>query len=224
MRAAGQDIVELFGYAPDDLSASAVKFTRDKQCPFSKTQCSKTNHNQSEIYGTCSVSTGSNKLPGSETIVCPTRLYANQYASFSDVVADAWKQHKPTLVAGGTLENLRKEAMKHNESVVAFGQNSGAELQVDSFGKMSLDWVLQRYQLKSDKSLKPVDFVGIEVQSIDTTGNYRDNQTFYVDARLNNRLKNSLPPNSRHGLNWANVHKRLIPQIIRKGNIYSQMQ
>ena len=26
-----------------------------------------------------------------------------------------------------------------------------------------------------------------------------------------------------HGLNWANVHKRLIPQIIRKGNVYHHM-
>lgn len=31
-------------------------------------------------------------------------------------------------------------------------------------------------------------------------------------------------PNSGHGLNWANVHKRLIPQIIRKGNIYSKIE
>jgi hypothetical protein len=26
-------------------------------------------------------------------------------------------------------------------------------------------------------------------------------------------------PDSEHGLNWANVHKRLIPQLIRKGNV-----
>ncbi|MEN8217122.1 MAG: hypothetical protein ABFS56_12290 [Pseudomonadota bacterium] len=29
-------------------------------------------------------------------------------------------------------------------------------------------------------------------------------------------------PTSNHGLNWANVHKRLIPQLIRKGVIYSR--
>ncbi|MBO8589981.1 restriction endonuclease, partial [Staphylococcus aureus] len=29
-------------------------------------------------------------------------------------------------------------------------------------------------------------------------------------------------PTSQHGLNWANVHKRLIPQIIRKGVVYSR--
>jgi len=28
-------------------------------------------------------------------------------------------------------------------------------------------------------------------------------------------------PSSQHGMNWANVHKRLIHQIIRKGIIYS---
>ncbi len=31
-------------------------------------------------------------------------------------------------------------------------------------------------------------------------------------------------PDSGHGLNWANVHKRLIPQIIRKGNIYAKIE
>jgi hypothetical protein len=29
-------------------------------------------------------------------------------------------------------------------------------------------------------------------------------------------------PASEHGMNWANVHKRLIPQIIRKGIVYSK--
>lgn len=31
-------------------------------------------------------------------------------------------------------------------------------------------------------------------------------------------------PRSEHGMNWANVHKRLIPQIIRKSLIYSRSE
>ncbi len=33
--------------------------------------------------------------------------------------------------------------------------------------------------------------------------------------------KTVIPP-SAHGLNWANVHKRLMPQIIRKSLVYSK--
>ena len=85
---------------------------------------------------------------------------------------------------------------------------------------MSLDWVIQRYQM-DDGRLRPVDFIGIEVQSIDITGNYRDNWSAYKAVRDGEPPK--YIPDSGHGLNWANVHKRLIPQIIRKGNIYCRL-
>ncbi|MEI6421356.1 MAG: restriction endonuclease, partial [Lentisphaerota bacterium] len=50
------------------------------------------------------------------------------------------------------------------------------------------------------------------------TGNYRD--SWYSYKRISK--KTSAIPTSEHGMNWANVHKRLIPQIIRKGTIYSR--
>lgn len=37
-------------------------------------------------------------------------------------------------------------------------------------------------------------------------------------------IEKSCIPTSNHGLNWANVHKRLIPQLIRKGIVYSRSQ
>jgi len=40
----------------------------------------------------------------------------------------------------------------------------------------------------------------------------------YKNLEKNPNLQ--IPP-SKHGMNWANVHKRLIPQIIRKGQIYA---
>jgi hypothetical protein len=93
------------------------------------------------------------------------------------------------------------------ECVVALGQNSGKEVKLSS---MSMDWVLAHiYHGKLQ------EYVGIEVQSIDITGNYRD--AWYA-AR---DKKETIPP-SAHGLNWANVHKRLIPQIIRKSLLYSK--
>jgi hypothetical protein len=57
-------------------------------------------------------------------------------------------------------------------------------------------------------------FVPCEVQSIDTTGNYRAMWDAY--AREAARI-----PKSSHGMNWANVSKRLISQLILKGAIAS---
>jgi hypothetical protein len=50
------------------------------------------------------------------------------------------------------------------------------------------------------------------VQSIDITGNYRAAQVGYMKG-----LKQ--PPPSGHGLNWENVNKRILPQVILKGRV-----
>lgn len=219
MRAKGRDIVELFGFSPDDVSPIALKTWEEKSCPFTGGRCSKTNHDQSLIYGTCSVTNGISKSEGAEIIICPKRFYANTHTIFNDVIKQVWPDQSKNLVVGGSLADLKKKALTTENPVVAFGQNSGKELQIRSNGTLSMDWVLQSYKIENG-NLIPVDFVGIEIQSIDITGNYRDNWGAYK------MIKEGVPvesiPNSGHGLNWANVHKRLIPQIIRKGNIYEK--
>jgi hypothetical protein len=47
---------------------------------------------------------------------------------------------------------------------------------------------------------------------MDTTGNYHANWLAYSKER-------KIIPDSEHGMNWANVWKRLIPQLILKGSI-----
>lgn len=221
-RSRGNDIVELFGYKPDDLSSIAKTTCMDRTCPFSGGLCSKTNHDQTEILGVCSVTYGVNKIIGTEVIICPTRLYANNYNVFKDVLNLAWKDGEKNLVIGGDHVHLAKTAKQTEFPVVAFGQNSGRELSV-KIGKssMSLDWVLLEYEKEGDM-LIPGGFVGIEVQSIDITGNYRDNRNAYLNLKSGRHIDSI--PESGHGLNWANVHKRLIPQIIRKGNIYKNCE
>ena len=213
MRAEGQDIVELFGFAPNDTSIVAKQQFERTECPFVKGQCGKTNHNQTLVYGTCSVTTGKAKR---EVIICPKRLYADNYRVLSDAANAVWGDI--ALVAGGTISELREGALAYNECAIAFGQNSGREVTINSNGKLSLDWVIQRY-VRVGNNLVPQDYIGIEVQSIDITGNYRDNWQAYNDIKFGPHP--NMIPNSGHGLNWANVHKRLIPQIIRKGNVYS---
>ncbi len=75
-----------------------------------------------------------------------------------------------------------------------------------------MDWVLARIG-----NLKLTEYTGIEVQSVDITGNYRDAWRSYRRLR-----ENDVVPSSEHGMNWANVYKRLIPQILRKSLVYSR--
>ena len=217
-RASGRDIAELFGYAPDDRSPIALQAKQRKDCPFVPGRCSKTNHDQSAIYGTCSVSNGSSKRnAGSEVVICPRRLYADNYRCLRNVAELVWP-NLTKFVVGGDYSNLKAAAKETEFPVIAFGQNSGGEVQFSCNGELSLDWVLQSYRVTS-RGLEPVDYICLEVQSIDITGNYRDAWSAYMSMTDSSRVYEV--PDSGHGLNWANVHKRLIPQLIRKGNVSS---
>lgn len=220
MRAAKRDILEIFGHAPDDLSSEASSLCTSEICPYTNHTCTKTNHDQSIIYGVCSVSNGVQKQPGSEVIICPNRMYADSYAVLSDAARSTWGDSAVPVVAGGTMEDLQQRGSDLDLPTIAFGKNSGKEVQINANGQLSMDWILQRYR-NDGEGLEPLDFIGIEVQSIDITGNYRDNWSAYKSVRDGDPPP--YIPDSGHGLNWANVHKRLIPQIIRKGNVYNRL-
>lgn len=216
MRAAGKDIVELFGYRADDLSAPARQVFDNSECPFVGGPCTKRNSEKTVVYGVCSVTNGKQKAEGTEVIICPKRLYADSHKTLKNVADSVWGDLP--FVIGGTKDDLKSGAMGHLESVVAFGQGSGNEVGVPGEARLSMDWVLQRYK-RENGELVSVDFIGIEVQSIDITTNYRDCHTAYRKMRAKNDPDTYIP-NSEHGLNWANVHKRLVPQILQKGNVY----
>lgn len=220
MRSSGRDIVELFGFAPNDLTPLALKNWNDRSCPFTQSSCSKTNHDKSVVYGVCSVTSGSKSTDLSEVIVCPKRLYGDNFSIFDHVAADVWPNRRWPLVAGGSIEQLKKKALSKENCVAVFGQGSGREFQINANGKLSMDWVLQSHEVTGGV-IRPLEFVGVEVQSIDTTNNYRDCWSGYERLKIDGKV--SQIPESEHGLNWANVHKRLIPQIIRKGAIYSKI-
>ncbi|MEZ9747579.1 NotI family restriction endonuclease [Vibrio splendidus] len=221
MRAIGRDISELFGFSPDDMSEEVINYWRAKLCPFRGGACTKFNHDRSVIYGVCSVTNGAKNGLGDEVIICPKRLYADSFLTLKDAASVAWPEEDYYFIADGDINDLIEKAQEVERSAVAFGQGSGNELSVSTAnGKLSMDWVIQRYECNG--GLKPLDFIGIEVQSIDITGNYRDVHSAY--SSLKNGVRPIEIPNSGHGLNWANVHKRLIPQIIRKGNIYREME
>jgi len=199
-----RDLVEVFGYAPEDLSKAARSLWNIGGCPFVNKACIKINHDQTITYGTCTVTS-----PYGDIIICPNRLYADDYSTLKCVATDAFGDI-PFLL----FDEYIKQRESLEECVVALGKNSGKEVQVGKH--LSMDWVLARII-----GGELVESVGIEVQSIDITGNYRDAWHGYKNLPQTNIPLSDLP-SSQHGLNWANVHKRLIPQLIRKGVIYSR--
>lgn len=78
-------------------------------------------------------------------------------------------------------------------------------------GGYYVDWILAH--LGSDGSL--VDFVAVEVQSIDTTGNYRHERETHL-------REETFAGKSSAGFNWENVNKRILPQLIYKGHVLRQ--
>lgn len=198
-----RDLVECFGYAPSDLSKEARSLWNIGGCPFTNKPCIKINHDQTVIYGTCSVTS-----PYGDIVICPNRLYEEEYSSLKCVASFAYPG-LPLLMFDEYIKSRGSEA----DCVVALGKNSGKEVQVGR--SLSMDWILARV---TDGEL--VNYTGIEVQSIDITGNYRD--AWHAYKNLPKSVQTPVIPGSAHGLNWANVHKRLIPQLIRKSVVYSR--
>ena len=198
-----RDLIEIFGYAAGDNTEFARSLWRLGGCPFIGRGCVKFNHDKSVTYGTCSATS-----PYGDLVICPNRLYADNYAVIRRVAADAFGSDAPFYL----FNQYVGRPPQSETCVVALGAHSGKEVRVG--GSLSMDWVLV---LLRDHRI--VEYVGIEVQSIDITGNYRD--AWHAYNRITFGSDPVTIPSSQHGLNWANVHKRLIPQLIRKGTVYA---
>lgn len=198
-----RDISELFGYAPADRSGVAKMSRRSLRCPFIHGTCDKTSHDGTPL-GVCTVSSPSI----GETIICPNRLYFDDYHVLTDIAGDAFGTECVVIHP----DNVRN--VKHNgRQVVALGHRYGNELPVPvgPGQHYSTDWILAL--IGDDERLK--QFVGVEVQAIDTTQNYRAARAGYLADNVD-------PPASNHGLNWENVNKRIIPQIVYKGRVLNR--
>lgn len=75
----------------------------------------------------------------------------------------------------------------------------------------NLDWITASY----DDRLQLSDYHGIEVLTIDITGSVRP----YFEAYLAGKHWEDIE--HRYGINWANVFKRTLPQLLAKGAMLS---
>ena len=198
----GSRIAEFFGFDPHDTSPAALSARQQFLCPFLNTACLKT-LSDGAISGACTLQ----PVRSGPVICCPIRLYANGYAVLRDVANLAFGATLP-LVAASNVPTQK------GPCVAVFGKRWGKELRLPMrghSGAYSVDWVLARL----DTAHQLIEFVAIEVQSIDTTGNYRAER----EAYLRNQPFAGI---STAGLNWENVNKRILPQLIYKGHVLRQ--
>lgn len=199
-------IAELFGYSAEDNSEIAMQNISRQVCPFLGSYCTKAlgDRDNRTLSGVCAVRQVS---PGSPNVICcPNRIYAENYKMLSMISEKAFRERLNLYSGRLAIEKAKDEG----GAIAVFGHGWGGELPLpkrQGKGSYYVDWILAR--LNGDAEL--VEFTAIEVQTIDTTGSYKN-----ARAALLNR---HTIEKDTVGLNWENVSKRIIPQIIYKGQV-----
>lgn len=158
--------------------------------------------------GLCSASATKDPIP---VICCPQRLYANDYQVLRQVCNSAFGAHIPMLT------NLTT-AIPAGGVAIPFGQRLGKELKVKSRGSSySFDWIIAQV----DGNGELLEFVAVEVQTIDTTGSYRRQSWDLQHANGGDGIEGFPHPDAgkSSNFNFENVNKRILPQLITKGHL-----
>lgn len=194
-------IVEFFGYSPSDHSERARQALQARHCPFLNSECTK-HFRDGEISGACTV-----RLVNSGPVVCcPNRLYADDYTILQEIAESCFGEHARLIPAQSIRQTNRDD-----RSVAVFGKRWGRELRLPQRmgrGAYFVDWVLALIGREG----RLQEFVAVEIQTIDTTGNYRAERDAYIRGQDYGEY-------SKAGLNWENVSKRILPQVIYKGHV-----
>lgn len=196
-------IWEFFGYRADDHSVAAIAAATGKRCPFLDEVCEK-RLSDGAVSGVCTIK----PVTSGPVICCPIRLYADDYRVLADVTRIAFGDNLPLFAGAEAAQAAQRD---NTPAVAVFGKRWGGELrlpQKDGAGSYFVDWVLARL----DASGVLQEFIAVEVQTIDTTGNYRNGREGLLSAERTN-------PATTAGLNWENVNKRILPQLIYKGQV-----
>lgn len=195
-------IWEFFGYRSDDNSTAAYEAINQERCPIIGDKCEKT-FNDGVVSGVCSLK----PITSGPVICCPIRLYASNYKILQEISLKAFGESLELKPCGDAV----RHAISYKTPCVAvFGKRWGGELrlpQKSGKGGYFVDWVLAKIDAKGELE----EFVAVEVQTIDTTGTYRNG---YEALKHEQTVVKTTA-----GLNWENVAKRILPQLIYKGQI-----
>lgn len=193
-------VIEFFGFSP--LDPAAERYVVEKRCPFIEVPCVKPNH------GACSVK----QLTAPEPVICcPNRMYGEGYSMLVEIAQSVF----------GSPAILTKpaDATGNPNEVIVFGHNWSQELPLPRPGGQSrtyfVDWILAK--LNRDACVQ--ELTAIEVQTIDTTGNYSEQSRAFFEGKVFKDRQRRIPGFSSAGMNWENVNKRILPQVIYKGHV-----
>lgn len=206
-------ITEFFGFAP--LDPAARPFIEARSCPFVDSACIKPEH------GACSAQP---LQLGEPVMCCPNRMYGDDFLALRELALETFGGDSVMIrpnEAQDRIQGLGEPLSGHE--VVIFGRYWGKELPLPRpKGKGAkqastyyVDWVLAK--LRADGSLEEI--IAVEVQTIDTTGNYRDQAECFFDGKPFSGGSSTSPDYSDAGMNWENVNKRILPQLIYKGHV-----
>lgn len=160
------------------------------------------------MSGLCSAAATKDPTP---VICCPQRLYANDYEILRRVSRHAFGEDVPLLT--GAITELPEQG-----AAIPFGQRLGKELKVHSRGSnYSFDWIIAMVDQKGAL----LEFVAVEVQTIDTTGSYRSQSWELQAAHGGPGIQGHERPSEgkSSNFNFENVNKRILPQLITKGHL-----
>lgn len=195
-------IWEFFGYRTDDSSPEARAAAANKKCPIIGEMCEK-KFSDGVTSGVCTLK----PMTSEPVICCPIRMYADDYRILKDVCVMAFGEELELIPGREALDFVIAEG---KSCVAVFGKRWGGELrlpQKSGRGGYFVDWVLAKLDVNGELE----EFVAVEVQTIDTTGTYRNG----YEALMHDRST----VKTTAGLNWENVSKRILPQLIYKGQV-----
>lgn len=193
---------EFFGFQASDNSDAALRAAEADICPVLAAPCEK-KFADGVRTGGCAIK----PVTSPPVICCPIRLYAENYKVLQDVSDIAFGVGLTLVPGQQAVEHVKAHA---GPCVAMFGKKWGGELrlpQKSGRGGYFVDWVLAK--IDSNGALE--EFVAVEVQTIDTTGSYRSSYEALKAGR--SVLKSTV------GLNWENVSKRILPQLVYKGQV-----
>lgn len=199
-------VYDWFGYRFDDSSQAASQAAAAQNCPAVGGGCTKQDN-----PGGCAVESAQQRV-----IICPKRLYVDGHRFLREIANQAFGSFDlarepdgfPALCKGSLSKQVARA--KGKAQVGVFGHEWDGEIKLPpakpgSRTRYSVDFTLVVVEKTGDLAA----FVPVEVQAIDTTGSY---QASLAGLRNGRRREQSTV-----GLNWENVNKRIIPQLITKG-------
>jgi hypothetical protein len=199
-------IYEFHGARPG--SKVSRENAKKHHCPFVDKRCKKKN-------GACSLLLSESEEP---VIICPNRLYGDGFKVIEDIANKTIERGQ--LISPEQAAELHALNQLNGDEAVVFGQGFGRELAVtapaiegERPSSFSVDYVM--CALENDLSLN--GFAAVEVQTIDTTNSYGNAAKYYYALQTNQKLDPQAEI-TKAGLNWENVNKRILPQIIYKGH------